>query len=70
MATTFHPADPARIHDIVVIGGSGGALEALRTVFSDLPTDLPASRQWAGPSPDVPVDIAWRPPLPPRSWLA
>ena len=35
-------ATPA-IHDIIVIGGSGGSLEALRTLVRDLPPDLAAS---------------------------
>jgi two-component system chemotaxis response regulator CheB len=30
-------------HDIIVIGGSGGALEALRTLVRGLPSDLPAA---------------------------
>src|SRR3954469_6683117 len=30
-------------HDIIVIGGSGGALEALRTLARDFPPDLPAA---------------------------
>jgi two-component system chemotaxis response regulator CheB len=30
-------------HDIIVIGGSGGALEALRTLAHDFPPDLPAA---------------------------
>ena len=30
-------------HDIIVIGGSGGALEALRTLAHDFPADLPAA---------------------------
>ena len=33
----------SRGHDIVVIGGSGGALEALRAILNDLPADLPAA---------------------------
>lgn len=30
-------------HDIVVIGGSAGAIEALRTIVANLPADLPAA---------------------------
>ncbi|PYX85330.1 MAG: hypothetical protein DMG68_18255, partial [Acidobacteria bacterium] len=35
------PSDLRR--DLIVIGGSAGALEALRTLFSRLPSDLPAA---------------------------
>jgi two-component system, chemotaxis family, protein-glutamate methylesterase/glutaminase len=34
---------PSRGHDIVVIGGSGGGLEGLRPILTDLPADLPAA---------------------------
>jgi two-component system chemotaxis response regulator CheB len=30
-------------HDIIVIGGSAGGVEALSTILADLPTDLPAA---------------------------
>ncbi|MDF2759127.1 MAG: CheB methylesterase, partial [Thermomicrobiales bacterium] len=30
-------------HDIIVIGGSAGGIEALRTLVSGLPPDLPAA---------------------------
>ena len=36
-------AETPRTHDIIVIGGSAGALETLRAVLRDLPADLPAA---------------------------
>jgi CheB methylesterase len=33
----------SRRHDIVVLGGSGGGLKALRTILARLPADLPAA---------------------------
>jgi two-component system chemotaxis response regulator CheB len=30
-------------HDIIVIGGSTGALDALKQIFADFPADLPAA---------------------------
>jgi two-component system chemotaxis response regulator CheB len=36
-------SDPLGTHDIIVIGGSGGGLEALRSILAGLPPDLPAA---------------------------
>jgi two-component system chemotaxis response regulator CheB len=38
-----HTADPQHHHDIVLLGGSSGSLEPLRTILSALPADFPAS---------------------------
>ena len=36
-------AETSRTHDIIVIGGSAGGLDALRPILRDLPADLPAA---------------------------
>lgn len=40
--STSEPQDAIR-RDVIVIGGSAGALEPLKTIVADLPADLPAS---------------------------
>jgi two-component system chemotaxis response regulator CheB len=48
-------------HDIIAIGGSTGALEALKRIFADFPADLPAAlfvvRHIPSDGPDVAADI-------------
>jgi len=44
-------------HDIVVIGGSAGALEVLQNILAALPADLPAALFVALHRPDLPLAV-------------